>query len=87
MTNSPPVDVNDEPIQLYLNRRITIEGCPGHVIGYGMPRHGYVWFSVQQDDTKDVHGLLIRETYVEDELRKLIVRRESPFDVQVRYPH
>jgi hypothetical protein len=73
-----PLDIHGRQIQLYLNRYITVgTECSARVIGYGTPRNGYIWITVERTDNRRLHAMLLSERWVERSLQDIIIRREA----------
>jgi hypothetical protein len=73
-----PLDLFGGPIQLYLYRFVEInDQYLARVVGFGIPRHGYVWILMQLLDSAHVHGMLIKETWVGLDLLERIDRVEG----------
>jgi hypothetical protein len=84
IVDDKPIDVEGRLVQLYLCRFVVINGSHiGKVVGYGVPRQGYAWISVQLLDTLFIHAMLVKEIWIEEQLLSNIDRREGNDERQV----
>jgi hypothetical protein len=81
----PPTDSDGRLIQLYLHRRVCVYRQHGRVIGYALPRFGFVWVIVRMEVTQNDHVILIGDHWVEAKLRETIARREMKGDTMVEF--